>query len=128
MTQSSDIDEFLEHYGVLGMKWGIRNRSVKETRARSKREKLANNRRNLSDGDLRNYISRLNEEKQLKRLVDEDLSPGKTIAKRIMSETGQKVARTVISGAALYAIKVVIEKKFSVSDAANYLTPRPRNK
>jgi hypothetical protein len=109
-----DEDIYLEHFGVLGMKWGIRNRSLKETRFRAKRNKMSNNRHSLSDDDLRNYISRLSEEKQLKSLIDEDLSPGKTVAKKIMSDSGQKVASMVISGVALYAIKVAVSKKFNV--------------
>lgn len=35
----SDIDEFLEHYGVRGQKWGVRkSRSGKEKYARSRKE------------------------------------------------------------------------------------------
>jgi hypothetical protein len=136
MAQSNDIDEFLEHYGVMGMKWGIRNdkrgvrkgHSSKESTVRAKRKKISNNRRSLSDGDLRKHISRLSEEKKLKTLINEDLKPGRTIAKKIMSESGQKTARTVISGATLYAVKAVATKKFDIKDAVNYVTPRPKNK
>lgn len=131
-----ETDEFLEHFGVKGMKWGVRNdkssfrtkRSAKETKVRNKRKKVVSNRRTLSDGDIKKYIARLSEERKLKTLINEDLKPGRTIAKRIASESGQKVARTVISGAALYAVKAAMDKKFDRHDATNYITPRPKNK
>jgi hypothetical protein len=81
----------------------------------------------ISDGDLEKAIDRLSKEKKLKTLTDEDLSPGKAAAKRIMSESGQKVARTVITGAALYAVKVAVDKKMKPG-AAGYIAPRPKNK
>ncbi len=131
------IDDFLEHYGVRGMKWGVRRassrssggkRTKKETAVRNKRQKLSKNRRTISDTELQKTISRMTEEKKLKALVSEDLKPGRTIAKKIMSDSGQKVARTVISGAGLYAIKVAVDKNFNLKEAAGYMTPKPKNK
>lgn len=121
-------EDFLAHYGVRGMKWGVRKRSKREEKLRAKRFKTANNRRHLSDEDLKKHIDRLQNEKKLKQLVEEDLTPGKAAAKKIMSESGQKVARTVLAGAGLLAIKVAVERKFDPKDAAGYLAPRPKNK
>lgn len=134
---STDTEDFLSHYGVKGMKWGKRNkRTQKESREISKRKKIASKRRTLSDKEIETYIGRLEKEKKLKSLIEDDLSPGKKVAKQIMSDTGQKVVKTVATGAALYAIKVGIGNKFKASDmkkldwkeAAQYLAPKPKNK
>lgn len=123
----SFVDEFLEHYGVKGMQWGVRRRrSASEEKVRSKRKKLVNKRRLLSDDDIKKHIDRISSEKKLKELIDQDLNPGKTVAKRIVSESGQKVARTVLSGAALYAVKVAVDKKFNAGEAASFIAPKPK--
>lgn len=122
-------EEFLDHHGIKGQKWGIRKqRSGAEQKRIDSRKKIASKRRSLSDDDIKKYIDRLSNEKKLKEMINEDVAPGKTVAKRILGDSGQKVARTVIAGAALYAIKVGIERKFSAGDAANFITPRPKSK
>lgn len=129
-----DTNEFLEHYGVKGMKWGIRNKSKrskkggKEVKVKAKRKKALKNRRTMSDQDIQKFIDRLNQEKKLKTLINEDLKPGKTIAKRIVSDSGQKVARTVLAGAGVYATKAILERKIDPREAAPYLAPKPKKK
>lgn len=123
----SEIDEFLTHHGVKGMKWGQKKMSQKEAKVQNKRTKAVINRRHLSDDDLKHYIDRLSNEKKLKTLIDEDIRPGKTATKRILSESGQKVAKTVLTGAALYAIKVGVSKKFNLGEAAGYVAPKPKH-
>jgi hypothetical protein len=121
----------LSHYGVKGMKWGVKRSRAQLRKAkpdqeqRTARKSTAKARRMISDGDLEKAIDRLSKEKKLKTLTDEDLSPGKAAAKRIMSESGQKVARTVITGAALYAVKVAVDKKMKPG-AAGYIAPKPK--
>lgn len=115
----------LEHHGVKGMHWGVRkSRSPKEQAVRDKRKTLSNNRRIISSKDLDATIERIQKEKKLKSLVDEDLSPGKKAVAAIVSDTGQKVARTVLAGASLYAIKVLLDKK--MHGASPYIAPRPK--
>ncbi len=122
-------EEFLEHYGVKGQRWGVRKkRSAAEVSTRQSRKELVEGRRNISDGDLKTYIERLNNEKKLKSLVEEDISPGKSAVKKIMTDSGQKVARSVIAGVGLYAVKVALTKQFDAKEAAGYLVPKPKNK
>ena len=122
-------EEFIKHYGVKGQRWGVRRRRTttgKDQKVIAKRKKIAQRRRTLSDTEIKTVIDRISNEKKLKTLVDEDVAPGKTAAKRILSDSGQKVARTVVAGAALYGIKAAMDKKFSLGDAASYIAPKPK--
>lgn len=120
---SDAVEEFIEHHGIKGMRWGV-HRSAKETKARAERQKIANNRRHLSDEELKKHIDRISNEKKLKTLTEEDLTPGRAVAKKIVSESGQKVAKTVLTGAALYGIKLAVTRKFDPVEAASMLTKR----
>lgn len=122
------MDDILEHYGVKGMHWGVRRGATKkEQKVADKRQKMSDNRRLLKANDLDAMISRLEKEKKLKNLVEEDLTPGKRAVKAVLSESGQKVARTVLAGAVLYGGKVLLDKKLG-GDASKYITPKPKSK
>lgn len=122
LAQHSNIDNFIEHYGKKGMHWGIRNvpvlkkRTRKETQARAARQKILERRRQLSDSDVRNFVDRLNNEKKLKDLINQDLRPGRSMVKKILGDSGKQVVSRVIgtiaAGAALLGIKTLLEKKF----------------
>ena len=123
--------DYLEHYGVKGMKWGLRKRSktrvsssgarstspnpsskVSAPTTRDKRVKALKNRRELSDSDIKDFTSRLQSEKQLKALLDEDVSPGRTFIKKVMSDAGKQAATKLATNAMTYGTTKVMGKAF----------------
>lgn len=131
----------LIHYGILGMKWGVRRSPEQLARARGKNKKPSaddkvkasrkadsKNRRTLSDADLKQKIERLKMEKQFKDLTDEDVSPGKKVASDILKSAGTKVLSAAAAGAAAYAVKVAMTKEFNIKEAASYIASNPNKK
>ena len=125
----------LEHYGVKGMKWGVRkDRSRKnsntssEKRVIQKRKETRSRLRSLSDSDLDSMINRIEKEKKLRSLIDNDTAAGrgKNFIKSVTGSAGQRMLTTAAAGAGTYAIKVALTKEFNPKDAAAYITPRPK--
>lgn len=118
---AEDLDNFLEHYGVKGMRWGVKRgivksgkeRTSREDKVRAKRKDARRRRQVLSDKDLDGLVKRLEQEKKLKTLLDSDLSPGRTAAKSILNNAGTKVAGVVLAGAGVWAVKTALEGGFS---------------
>lgn len=133
---AGELNDFLSHYGVKGMRWGVRRSEAQLARARgrkeadkavkNKRKQTAKNRRLLSDSDLNKAIDRMQKEKRLKELTEEDLSPGRTEVKKILSKSGGKIAMVTATGLGTYAVKKAVEAKFGKKASETIKIPKPK--
>lgn len=121
-----ETDDFLIHYGVLGMKWGVRKSSSggnrknklfrkkpsvvtkrKKAKQKKQREKDRSKRNKkmttksaskMTDAELAKAIKRLEMEKRYKDLSSEGRakSKGKEVVKDIMWSTGSRLGKEVL--------------------------------
>lgn len=131
---TTPVEEFLAHYGVLGMKWGVRKdrgssrrrRSEPEELSRRDRKRAIRKIRTLESDEIQMRIERLRLEKQLRDLTQTDLSPGKKFVGDIMKNSGRTVLTTVVTGAMLYGIKAALTGKWSAKEAADYIVKKKK--
>lgn len=98
-------EDYLCHYGVLGMKWGIR-KARKKTSIFSRKSKKSKKNQNgsqksevkkstttnvkkLSDQELQNKIKRLQMEKQYRDLKKDEVSTGRRLVGEILKTSGK---------------------------------------
>ena len=145
------MNEILIHYGIPGMKWGIRRYQNKdgsltnagkkryqksEEQVKSEKQKRSDskNRGTLSDEELQSKIKRLKMEKELKDLTAEEVSPGKKFVQSIMSDAGKKIATTALTGGGLYMLykmasgESLDRKDFGLSLAKGQFTQSEKKK
>ena len=107
--------EYIEHHGVKGQKWGIRNSRIRNARDHHSAKKAANAAReahikNLSDEEINKYIRRLELEKKYKDLSSPQKTAGKKYAHELAQNSGKAVVGTVVSTTAAFAIKRALSK------------------
>ena len=130
MSDDVTVSDVLEHFGVRGMRWGVRRGSSSDSGGDSgsdgpkivgpsnkvsvkQRKKTKDSVRTLSDDDLNAFIKRLDQEKKFRDLVNSDIAPGKTATKKILGDTGTRVAKTVLYTAGIVAASKLVSKYIS---------------
>lgn len=131
--------DVIVHYGIKGMKWGIRRTDAQLARARgqsspddssikAQRKTDLKNRRTLSTDDIKKRVERLKLEREFKQLTQEDIEPGRKMVNDILKSAGNKVVAGAVAGTAAYAVKVAMTKQFDIKEAASYIVPNPNKK
>ena len=109
----------LYHYGIKGMRWGVRRTDVqlghipKKSSGKSKnvivkskkissKQQRKNEMKNMSDAELRSRINRIQMEKQYMQLTEPQLSPGKKFVKDVLTNAAKQ---TVTNYTAKYMTK-----------------------
>jgi hypothetical protein len=113
--------DWLEHFGVKGMKWGVRRgkstggrqaTSVKPSAdAQRHHTNLRKHKAELNDVELRELVNRLNTEQQLSRLTGE----GRTAAQKVLATVG---TATALQGAAMTVLRSPATKLVVAAGAA----------
>lgn len=93
MNNNQQVDEFLQHYGIPGMRWGVRKRRVQVSNSsnRSRRQNVDYDnppRRRMSNKELNARVKRLRLEQEYAKLTARPETPSKI-------EKAIKVAGTV---------------------------------
>lgn len=125
------------HYGIMGMKWGVRRyqnpdgsltaagrlrygssenlrASYAKKEAKKEHKTAYKNRHTMTNEELQDSIKRLQLEKQLKDLTEQDITKGESAIKRILSKSAESAATSIATAAFTNAGKYAIKKTIGV--------------
>jgi len=90
-------DKFLAHYGVPGMKWGHHTSGSSKGSKKSKKPKLQKKRMSeMSNEELKNFNTRMNLEKQYRKLSKSKVDVGRRVFNNIVLNSAQVVATAYV--------------------------------
>lgn len=110
MNPEERVDEYLMHYGVLGMKWGKRKAKA------SNSSEQAPKKRRMSNKELQARIKRLKMEKEYAQLI---ASPPKTSRVEKLIKGAGTVAALTASAATIYKNMDKMAKIYKVAKRAS---------
>lgn len=111
----------LYHFGILGMKWGVRRQRGSDGRvvegshgsddhqkARDLKKKGA---RNLSNSELKSYVERMNLEKQYSNLNKKEVSAGRKFVSDVLVTAGKTTLTSFVTKQMTTQLEKAVIKK-----------------
>lgn len=114
VLMQSDIDmvnEYVEHHGVRGMRWGVRRKNPSGPGSKGKTTYQKQPKR-LSDAELNRRIKRMELEKKYSDLSSPDKSAGKKYAHSLLENSGRTIVGGVVGTATAFFVGRALKSKF----------------
>lgn len=101
--------ESLYHFGVKGMKWGIRKDRASGTRKKARRatkstkdkapanKKSSSSTKSMTDEELKKRVSRLQMEQQYSKLTATQKSKGRQMVEEVLTNSAKQTATTYVT-------------------------------
>lgn len=115
-SQSTDLEEFLQHHGIKGMRWGVRR--SKSALAKVSQRRTGRNVEDLSDDELRKVVNRMNLEQQYKSLNSRTNKSLAKVGAAFVGGLALNVAKNTIQNQAQAKISAAIAAKTAAKVAA----------
>ena len=108
-----DVDDFLEHFGIKGMKWGVRKEKAPAAEDASRASTLhtqvkKSGTASLSNKDLQTLVTRMNLESQYKNLSGKNTSAGKKFVDDLIGEAQNEAGKQAKSAVSSATAKVAV--------------------
>lgn len=124
------MDDYLAHYGILGMKWGIRRTEAQLARARGKKKSSSDTEGDsdkkesskgksvseMSDSELRERLNRINMEEQYKLAMAKRNPDRFQRAKRVVADLAESAVRTAGSKIIEKTMRSIFKEKEKKTD------------
>lgn len=111
--EPNKVSDFLEHHGIKGQKWGIRNSRIRGRSAKaSSRTAYHKPASKLSDGEITKRIKRMELEKRYSDLNKPEKSSGKQYTHDILKNSGKAVAGTVVGTVTAHIVGRALKSAF----------------
>lgn len=114
MAHSIEVGEFLEHHGIKGQKWGIRNprnRVRSGTAKAASRTKFQKPASRLSDTEIQKRIKRMELEKRYNELNKGEKAAGKKYLHDILQNSGKTAAGAVVGTVVAAVVKKALSSR-----------------
>jgi len=111
--------DFLEHFGILGMKWGRRKSgsSIKSKEPEKvsddhtkKMDLKKKNLKTMSNAEIKSLNERLQLERQYKDLTKTEISPGRKFVNDILSSAAKQTASTYVAKYMAKGVEELLKK------------------
>lgn len=123
----NEVEDFIEHYGVKGMKWGVRKRagglitkarggpklpdSEDASKAKVSKKKAKNNVGSLSNKELQELVTRMNLEQQYSRLAVGDRGAVQKFIADTLTNVGKQQLTRLANDAAADQVGTLLKNR-----------------
>lgn len=140
------MDDVLIHYGVLGMKWGVRryqnkdgsltsagkkrysnNDNIKEALQKNTEEPKKKSVKDMSDEELRREVNRMQLEQNYLRMTGQNIEKGKSVAEIALGKMKESFVSTVAQKSGQILAERLVNSMLGVKDNKDNKDNSPKN-